>query len=170
MDQLTRNIFHQDFGKHETKSKTVPRKRSAAQKSKCALRRTLKLSRSDFQISHSADWQFLDICDYKFIYFFAFCLTYDYSDIEIYPVPLHFFIMTSKILMSLSVLVLKIFSFKMSLLCYFSRKIVMFLFFTKNSYLLTTKINLDVYNCLQFLYVMQELSDSLCMLDAPFDV
>ena len=48
MDQLTRNIFHQDFGKHETKSKTVPRKRSAAQKSKCALRRTLKLSRSDF--------------------------------------------------------------------------------------------------------------------------
>ena len=48
MDQLTRNIFHQDFGKHEKKSKIVPRKRSAAQKSKCALRRTLNLSRPRF--------------------------------------------------------------------------------------------------------------------------
>ena len=33
MDQLTRNIFHQDFGKPKKKLKTVPRKRSAAQKS-----------------------------------------------------------------------------------------------------------------------------------------
>ena len=48
MDQLTRNIFHQDFGKHEKKSKIVPRKRLAAQKSKCALRRTLNLSRPRF--------------------------------------------------------------------------------------------------------------------------
>ena len=48
IDQLTRNIFHQDFGKHEKKSKIVPRKRSAAQKSKYALRRTLNLSRPRF--------------------------------------------------------------------------------------------------------------------------
>ena len=48
MDQLTRNIFHQDFGKHEKKSKIVPWKRSAAQKPKCALRRTLNLSRPRF--------------------------------------------------------------------------------------------------------------------------
>ena len=48
MDQLTRNIFHQDFGKHEKKSKIVPPKRLAAQKSKCALRRTLNLSRPRF--------------------------------------------------------------------------------------------------------------------------
>ena len=48
IDQLTLNIFHQDFCKHEKKSKIVPRKRSVAQKSKGALRRTLNLSRPCF--------------------------------------------------------------------------------------------------------------------------
>ena len=73
----------------------------------------------------SVDWQFLDIFDYRFVYLFAFCLTYDFTDIEVYPVPLHFFTRTSKIFMRLSVLFLKIFSFKMSLLCsYFSRKMI----------------------------------------------
>ena len=37
----------------------------------------------------------------------------------------------------------------------------MFLFFTKNAYLLTAKITLDVYNCLYFLHAVQILGDSL---------
>ena len=101
----------------------------------------------------------MDIFDYKFIYLFAFCLTYDYSDIEVYPVPLHFFIRTSKIFDESECSFFEDFQFQNVLL-----------FFTKNGYLLTTKITLDVYNCLLFLYAMQELGDSLCMLDAPFGV
>ena len=98
MDQLTGNMFHQDFGKHETKIDDSALKKH---------------------------WHFLDIFVYKFIHLFAFCLTYDYCDIEVYPVPLLFFITTRNIFMSVSVPFLKIFSFKMSLLCsYFSRKIV----------------------------------------------
>ena len=45
---LTRNIFDQDFGKNETKIDDSASKRSVAQKSKCALRRTLNLSRPLF--------------------------------------------------------------------------------------------------------------------------
>ena len=37
----------------------------------------------------------------------------------------------------------------------------MFLLFTKNAYLITTKITLDVYNCLYFLNAVQQLGDSL---------
>ena len=45
-----------------------------------------------------------------------------FTDLEVYPVPLLFFINPSKVLMRLSAF-LKVFSFKMFLLCsYFSRK------------------------------------------------
>ena len=50
MDQLTRNIFHQDFGKHKTKINDSASKRSFAQKSKCTLRRALNLSRPRFTL------------------------------------------------------------------------------------------------------------------------
>ena len=59
---------------------------------------------------------------------------------EVYPVPLRFFIRTSKILIKLGVLILKVFSLKMFLLCSH--------FFMKNVYLIMAKINLDVNNCL----------------------
>ena len=113
MDQLTGNMFHQDFGKHETKIDDSALKKH---------------------------WHFLDIFVYKFIHLFAFCLTYDYCDIEVYPVPLLFFITTRNITMSVSVLFFEDFQFQ--------NVLIMFLFFTKNGYLLTTKITLDVYNCL----------------------
>ena len=45
---VTCNIFHQDLVNMKQKSMTVPRKRSVAQKSKCALRKTLNLSRPLF--------------------------------------------------------------------------------------------------------------------------
>ena len=48
------------------------------------------------------------------------------TDLEVYPVPLHFFIRDSKILMRLGVLFLKVFSFKILLLCSY--------FFMKNTY------------------------------------
>ena len=63
-----------------------------------------------------------------------------FTDIEVYPEPLHFFIKTSKIWMRLSVLFCEGFQFQ--------NVLVMFLFFMKNVYLLTAKITLDVYNCL----------------------
>ena len=63
-----------------------------------------------------------------------------FTDIEVYPVPLHFFIKTSKIWMRLSVLFFEGFQFQ--------NVLVLFLFFMKNVYLLTAKITLDVYNCL----------------------
>ena len=67
--------------------------------------------------------------------------------------PLRFFIRTSKILMRLGVLFLKVFSFKMLLSCSY--------FFMKNACLITAKINLDINNYLQFLYAVQELGNSL---------
>ena len=89
--------------------------------------------------------------------FLLFCLLiniWHFTDLEGYPVHLHFFIRNSNILNRLSVLFLKIFSFRMFLLCsYFSRK---------NVYLLTAKITFDVYNCLyKFLHAIQKLGDSL---------
>ena len=101
MDQLTRNIFFQDFGKHETKMDDSASK---------------KISHAKIQACTTKNIEFLDNFNYKFIYGFAFCLTYDFTDtdIEVYPVPLHFFIRTSKVLMILSVLFVKIFSLKVS--------------------------------------------------------
>ena len=65
---------------------------------------------------------------------------YPRGNLEVYPVPQRFFISTSKILMRLGVLFLKVFSFKMFLLCSY--------FFMKNAYLKTAKITIDVNNCL----------------------
>ena len=39
--------------------------------------------------------------------------------------------------------------------------LIMFVFSTRSDYLLMVKISLDVFNCLQFLYAVQELGDSL---------
>ena len=61
------------------------------------------------------------------------------TDLELYPVPLRFFIRNSKILMRLGVL-LQVFNFKMFLLCSY--------FFIKNAYLIMPKITLNVNNCL----------------------
>ena len=74
-----------------------------------------------------------------FTLFCLFFLIWYIADLKVYPKPLGFFIRTSKILMRLGVLLLKVFSFKMFLLCSF---------FMKNAYLITAKITLDVNNCL----------------------
>ena len=71
--------------------------------------------------------------------FYLFLLIRYIADLKVFPVRLGFFIRTSKILMRLGVLLLKVFSFKMFLLCSF---------FMKNAYLITAKITLDVNNCL----------------------
>ena len=63
-----------------------------------------------------------------------------FTGTEVYPVPLHFFIRTSKILMRLYVLFFEDFQFQNGL--------TMILFFTKNVYLLTAKITLEIYNSL----------------------
>ena len=61
------------------------------------------------------------------------------ADLQVYPVPLRFFKRTSKILMSLGVL---LFSFQLQ------NVLVMFFFFMKNAYLITAKITLAVNSCL----------------------
>ena len=107
--------------------------RSVAQKSKCALWRTLHLSKPRF--TYFIHFFFLSTLDFKFNIFWHF------TDLEVYLLPLLFFIKTTKILMKLS-----------DFLEEFQAKnlIIMSLFFTKNPYLLAVKITPDVYDCLWF--------------------
>ena len=86
------------------------------------------------------------------------CLPFDYHLLFYwswgsFSVPIHFLISIPKILMRLS-----------ALLFFEDWKpqnfLIMFLFFTKNSYLLTTKITPDVTNSLWVLHTVQELGDS----------
>ena len=75
--------------------------------------------------------------------YLLFCLLINIgyiTDLEVYPGHLSFFIRTSKILMRLGVLYLKVFTFKMLLLCSY--------FFMKNICWKTAKITVDVNNCL----------------------
>ena len=83
------------------------------------------------------------------LFFLLINISY-FSDLEAYSVPLRF-IKPSKILIKQ---------------CFFEgfqlqNVLIMFLFFTKNAYLLTAKITLDVYNYLWYLHAVQELDDSL---------
>ena len=86
------------------------------------------------------------------------CLPFDYHLLFFWSwgsvsVSIHFLISITKILMRLRVL----------LFCEIwwpQNVFIMFLFFTKNSYLLTTKITTDVTNSLWFLHAVQELGDS----------
>ena len=111
--------------------------RSVAQKSKCALWRTLHLSKPRF--TYFIHFFFLSTVDFKFnivlIGFFwiifitiywPFCFlihVWYFTDLEVYPLLLLFFIKITKILIKLSVFFLKSFRLKIFLLCpYFSRK------------------------------------------------
>ena len=96
--------------------------------------------------------------------YLPFCLLINighFADLEVYPVPLYFFVRTSKNLMRFGILFLKIFSFKMFLPCSY--------FFTKNAYILTTIITFDINNFSNF-YMSCKYQTILCKLEALFGV